>query len=447
MSKIKGFQFFLDRLLRGFRSVEKREPDNLEMILIKQEAGQKAKDANKVINVDFDQGRWKNTKLDEDLPPPGSRGGEDDIAAPFASADESAAGIMTDIENRMGTINKANDKLKKLLEEREIIYGKAPKTPPYQKSQADIDFEIIERIKANNKKAVEAFEKRNPKKPEKFFYGGFVEQPELGPTAHGSEALASRTRLAAPGSTSTTSTGLNYLLAEDNDNQRVPFGAGGFNAARRAFLKMMGIGAAGTAAAKSGLFGLLKGGAKKTVAKELTQVPIKNIDGMPAWFKPLVNKVIKEGTDVTKKNAYKERMVVHKTKLPESKTDVYVHQDLDSGDIWVDIGIDKHGFSAGKYGQPVRLNYNASQWIEPDFTKTGQPINKAGKTKAEFNIEEAEFTGGHPENVKFEESVTEKFGEHASDFSEVEEFATGLKKGQGGSGHMASGGLAKMLGE
>ena len=59
--------------------------------------------------------------------------------------------------------------------------------------------------------------------PEKFFYGGFVEQPELGQTAHGSEALASRTRLAAPGSTSTTSTGLNYLLAEDNDNQRVPF--------------------------------------------------------------------------------------------------------------------------------------------------------------------------------------------------------------------------------
>jgi hypothetical protein len=82
----------------------------------------------------------------------------------------------------------------------------------------------VERIKADFDKAVEAFEKRNPETPKKFFYGGFVEQPELGPTAHGSEALASRTRLAAPGSTSTTSTGLNYLLAEDNDNQRVPFG-------------------------------------------------------------------------------------------------------------------------------------------------------------------------------------------------------------------------------
>ena len=33
----------------------------------------------------------------------------------------------------------------------------------------------------------------------------------------------SRTRLSAPGSQATTSTGLNYLLGEDNDNTRIPF--------------------------------------------------------------------------------------------------------------------------------------------------------------------------------------------------------------------------------
>jgi hypothetical protein len=56
-----------------------------------------------------------------------------------------------------------------------------------------------------------------------------------------------------------TGTGLNYLLGEDDQNVRVPFGGlGGFNAARRAFLKAMGAGAAGVGAAKSGLFGLLK---------------------------------------------------------------------------------------------------------------------------------------------------------------------------------------------
>ena len=203
---------------------------------------------------------------------------------------------------------------------------------------------------------------------------------------------------------------------------RKKFGLGGMDKGRRAFLKLMAALGLTGAAAKSGLAGLFKGG-KKQVAKNLTQVPIKNIEGMPAWFKPLVNKVIKEGEDVTKQWAYKERQIVHKTKLPESKTDVLVHQDLDSGDVWVDLGLEKHGFQSGKYGQPVRLEYKAAEVIEGPIKK-GKPT----KTKEEFNVEEAEFTGGHPENVKFEESTIEKFGNHASNFDEVEMFATGKTK-------------------
>ena len=41
-----------------------------------------------------------------------------------------------------------------------------------------------------------------------------------------------------------------------------------------------------------------------------------------------------------------------------------------------------------------------------ETTKKG----RVTKTKEEFWVEEAEFTGGHPENVKFEESISEKFG-------------------------------------
>jgi len=246
---------------------------------------------------------------------------------------------------------------------------------------------------------------------------------------------------------------------------RVPFSMG-----RRAFLKLMGGAAAGIGALKTGalkLFG--KEGA--TVAKELTQVPIKNIEGMPAWFKPLVNKVIKEGEEVS---GELERVITHKTTLPGSKTDIYVTQDLNTGDVIADIGMGKHGWADGKFGQPVRLEYKASELIEPDL-KTG----KGGtKTKEEFNVEEAEFTGGHPENVKFEESTINKFGEHESDFREIEKFAIGKNtiKGQIGGkskplkkhkdeyelqkeeGYFdeaekdfyegkASGGVAKMLGE
>jgi hypothetical protein len=220
----------------------------------------------------------------------------------------------------------------------------------------------------------------------------------------------------------------------------------------------MGAAGAGIGALKTGalkLFG--KEGA--TVAKELTQVPIKNIEGMPAWFKPLVNKVIKEG-EPADSWAMGQKSVVHKTKLPESDTTIVVEQQLDTGDVIVDIGMGKHGWADGKHGQPTRLHYKAKEFIEPDIDDAGKVKSKGQEVPEEFNVEEAEFTGGHPENIKFEDSTIEKFGDHASDFSEVEKFAIGKNtiKGQiGGKSKprpmnqkdidFASGGVAKMLGE
>ncbi len=57
------------------------------------------------------------------------------------------------------------------------------------------------------------------------YYGGgqAMIEPDLSDIGHGSDALMARTRMTAPGSQATTSTGLNYLLGEDNDNVRVPF--------------------------------------------------------------------------------------------------------------------------------------------------------------------------------------------------------------------------------
>ena len=79
---------------------------------------------------------------------------------------------------------------------------------------------------------------------------------------------------------------------------------------RRQFLKLLGAGAATAGALKSGL---LKLGAEKKVAKELVTTP--PVAGKPAWFDSLVNKVIKEGDDVTKNLAYKDRQIVHQKKL------------------------------------------------------------------------------------------------------------------------------------
>ena len=60
-----------------------------------------------------------------------------------------------------------------------------------------------------------------------YYAGGqAMVEPDLSDIGHGSDALMARTRITAPGSQATTSTGLNYLLGEDNDNIRVPFNQG-----------------------------------------------------------------------------------------------------------------------------------------------------------------------------------------------------------------------------
>jgi hypothetical protein len=182
-----------------------------------------------------------------------------------------------------------------------------------------------------------------------------------------------------------TSTGLNYLLGEDDTNSRVPYGAGG----RRGFLKLLaGLGAAG-AAFKTGLMSLTKGGVKPIV-KELISVPIGNPQGMPVWFKPLVNKIIKEGDDVTKKFGTVDRELVHTKKLDKFE-EVTVYQDLSTGNVRLEYGphlTDDTGKVIRASNEPnvVHLEYKAPEVIEPNPT-TGKG---GGKTKDEFYAAESE---------------------------------------------------------
>ena len=222
---------------------------------------------------------------------------------------------------------------------------------------------------------------------------------------------------------------------------RMPFGLGGMS--RRAFMKLMG-GITGTGIAAGS--GLLKfGKAAKVVPKVTETIVQSNAAGMPPWFPSLVKRVLKEGKDETEKLATIERQTVHTAKTPEG-TPIQVTRDLVTDDIVVDIGEQtKHGWSSGRHGQPARLELKKGEWIEPStegggyMTKggdnvypgmskgameTGETSGKGIKTKDEFWVEEAEFTGGHPENVKFEETVDFKYGDHGSDFSEIEQYAT-----------------------
>jgi hypothetical protein len=92
--------------------------------------------------------------------------------------------------------------------------------------------------------------------------------------------------------------------------------AGGMT--RRAFLKLMGGVAAGIGAIKSGIMGVGKKGVAKKVVKEVIKTP--PVAGKPEWFDALINKVILEGDDVTKKLATKDREIVHTKKLNDQES-------------------------------------------------------------------------------------------------------------------------------
>jgi len=203
------------------------------------------------------------------------------------------------------------------------------------------------------------------------------------------------------------------------DGGRIGFNKGGFNKNRRNFLKLMGGLAALPIVGKYFKWA-------KPAAKAVKAVETSNAAGMPAWFPKLVDRVLKEGKDM---GSTVERQIVKEVELPGSKTKVTVQQDLNTGDTIVDIGEGKHGWADGRWGQPTRLELQKGEWIEPDIDLVTGKLKtprkkKAVKTKDEFWVEEAEFTGD-AENIKYEETVSEKYGNHASDFSEVERYATG----------------------
>ena len=156
-----------------------------------------------------------------------------------------------------------------------------------------------------------------------FYTGGITDvEPSLDDIGHGADALNARTRLMSPGNQATTSTGLNYLLAEDNDNMRIPF-AGGGGMSKRAFLKLIAS-LGGTAAAfKTGILGLGEGGTKKAVTETVKQAAGSG-GKVPPYFFKLVDKIKTLGDDVTVGSSTMPRTKVTKYKdyeLTESLND------------------------------------------------------------------------------------------------------------------------------
>jgi hypothetical protein len=104
-----------------------------------------------------------------------------------------------------------------------VQFSEAPAFPSY--TAKETEEQILKRLKKQNEDSINRLKnKKDPEDPQKFYQGGQAQiEPDLSGIGHGSDALMARNMLIAPGSQATTSTGLNYLLGEDNDTTRVPY--------------------------------------------------------------------------------------------------------------------------------------------------------------------------------------------------------------------------------
>jgi hypothetical protein len=208
----------------------------------------------------------------------------------------------------------------------------------------------------------------------------------------------------------------NPVYSEEDVTYGFPYQTGGRvglagGMTRRAFLKLMGGVAAGIGAIKSGIISSGKKGATKKVVKEVIKTP--PVAGKPEWFDALINKVILEGDDVTKKLATKDREIVHTKKLNDQES-VTVTQDLDDGAIRVEYD------SPDNLGQePVMMQFKPGM---ADETTGGK------KPADRFDVVETEprYTG--PDNTDIEfigESGGPNISFIESDVTNLKTFATG----------------------
>ena len=137
------------------------------------------------------------------------------------------------------------------------------------------------------------------------YYGGgqAMVGEDLSEIGHGSDSLMARNMQLAPNSQATTSTGLNYLLGQDNDTARVPYAGGGKGMNRRGFLGLLGGLGAGIAGLKSGILGF---GGKKAATEVAKEVATSG-GGVPPYFFKLVEKIKMLGDDVTQTQSLADR--------------------------------------------------------------------------------------------------------------------------------------------
>jgi len=150
-------------------------------------------------------------------------------------------------------------------------------------------------------------------------------------------------------------------------------------------------------------------------AKGIKSVPIiktDNVAGKPEWFDALVNKVIIEGDDVTKKFATAERQSIHQKTLNDGSV-VRVTEDVDDGAVRVE-----YQNEANVFGDDVLMQY-----------KKPLPDEGAPNPAAEFTTAESgpvgRSRGPDDYEIELDEIGGSSIEDLDSDVSKLKEYATG----------------------
>ena len=437
----------------------------------------------------------KELKFDSDQPPPGSRGGADDIAAPVQSSEESLKNMMmaenkkniNKIKQRQKMLNEAIDDAspgfsgdrkvdaelvaENLAERMGLVYDDLPTkqrldlydqayTGLSKKKDIPEDFAIGGRVglKFGSGKrflekvfGAEKFAEMKTRDPE--MYVGLLEVvdmyrkrdkeglkmylqkflPHMDDTeienfikgSDGTEGLVGELIRLGSGRDYAGKIEMmkkaNEMRKLDNlevtdDMKRKPNADGGImrlglkegsGMSRRTFLKFL------AGAASIPIVGkILK---QFKIGKTVTKVPIiktDNVPGKPEWFDQLVNKVIIEGDDVTKRYATAERQSIHQKTLDDGSV-VRVTEDIDDGAVRVE-----YESEANVFGDPVQMQY------KKPLPNEGDP-----RPTAQFDVAESGPVGRSRGPDDYEIEVDEVGGSSISDLdsdvSKLKQYATG----------------------
>ena len=221
---------------------------------------------------------------------------------------------------------------------------------------------------------------------------------------------------------------LNQIMSKDRlksaTGGRIGYKVGGFDKARREFLKMLGIGAGTTAAAKSGILRFSDTAGPKVIEK-VAETTTKTSTPPPYFFELAEKiKILGKPDKVT----YQDRVEIHRY-TGKNGDEYELIEDLSTGDMQITkdktVGVTSGEKSYEGIGDRSVMEYKKGRG---DETTKGTPADEYDEYKVEFDVDGTEADADDMSEFIRKEIIEEATGD-----------APSIKK--------AGGGIARMLGE